>query len=142
MNDPRERLSRLLKEPIEPYDQDWEWVVSDCERVWDYIKLYQKPFLNNYERNLLMEMMLQAVNDIKVEHGFMPRFWHRVKFLLKNNFHIHKTTIEYWGNIGREFTPAYYSWSIQKEIRRLYWSQAANKVIYRTPFPSLGFCAE
>ncbi len=130
MKDPRERLSKLLNEPIDPNDQDWEWIISDSERIWDYIRFYNIGHLSAYERRLLMEMMLQAVNDDKLEFGFMPRFWLKVKALLETNFSVHKQTIEYWANIG-EFAPSYYSWAIAKELRKIYWEKSVKKCMLR-----------
>lgn len=120
MKDYRERLAKLLGEPIEPYEQDWEWVVSDSSRVRDYLKFYKLAYLKNHEKRLLMEMMLQAVNDDKLEFGVMPKVWLKIKALLLANFSIHKETIEYWSNVER-FVPSYYSWAISKELRKVYW---------------------
>jgi hypothetical protein len=120
MKDPRERLSKLLSEPIDPYDQDWEWIVSDSARIKDYIILYKRAYLNIYERQLLMEMMLQGINDDKLEFGFMPKAWLRVRALLIKDHSIHKKSIEYWASIGSVY-PGCYSWAIAKEMRKVYW---------------------
>lgn len=71
MKDPKARISKLLDEPIGELDQDWEWVVSDVGRFREYLRLYNLAYLDNRERNILMEMMLQCVNDVKAEFGFM-----------------------------------------------------------------------
>ncbi len=118
MRDPRAILAKRLKEPYSPKDQDWEWVASKSDRVWEYIFLYQKPFVSRAEKEILMEMMLQAVNDIKLEFGYLPRFWLKVRALLLNNISIHAKTIQYWSGI-HSFVPMCNSWAIAKQLRVL-----------------------
>lgn len=119
MKNPRKNLARMLKESYSPKDQDWEWGVSKSDRVWDYIFLYQKPSIRRSEKEILMEMMLQAVNDEKLKFGYLPRFWLKVRVLLIQNISIHAQSIKYWsGSIG--FVPMCNSWAIAKQIRILY----------------------
>jgi len=131
MKDPRIRLSKLLNEPIGIYDQDWEWVVSDSDRFRDYLKLYKLKYLTDKERNMLMEMMLQCVNDIRVEFGLIPKFWLEVKDILNSDFHIHKKTIKYWASLNNFSCMLSDSWLISKEMRKVYWKNIANKASQR-----------
>lgn len=126
MKDPRSRLSKLLNEPVGKYDQDWEWVVSDSTKFRDYLRLYNIGYLTDQERNILMVMMLQCVNDIKVEFGFYPKFWLEVKFLLIRDHRLHRETIEYWSSLGGDSMQCD-SWAISKELRKIYWQYVANK---------------
>ena len=120
VKDPRARISKLLDEPIEELDQDWEWVVSDVCRFREYLRLYSLAYLDDQERSILMEMMLQCVNDVKAEFGFMPKFWLEVKVILIRDFRFLRKTVGYWGGISHFALPIN-SWAISKEMKKVYW---------------------
>ena len=78
--------------------QDWEYEVADLNRLADFEKQYLLSDTNDKEKESLMEIMLDSLNDslelndIKVFNEFAPRIF---KYLQENN-QIHEGTINYW----------------------------------------------
>ena len=78
--------------------QDWEYEVSDIHRIYDSIDEYNKQEISNAEKESLMEIILNCINDIlankqnelflEVSKCTLP--------LLKENQKLHEGTINYW----------------------------------------------
>lgn len=75
--------------------QDWEYQVSDPERIDDYLALYDDASLSDDERFSLMMLILDALNLGEANAASKMRM-NRTKLLLTRHFNIHAPTIEYW----------------------------------------------
>ncbi len=78
--------------------QDWEYEVADMNRLADFEKHYLLSDTNDKEKESLMEIMLDSLNDslelndLKIFNDFAPRI---LKYLKENN-QIQEGTIYYW----------------------------------------------
>jgi hypothetical protein len=75
--------------------QDWEWEVGDAERLDEFISVYQSGELDDDERFVLMEMILQSFEDLGGIVWTDPR-WEPVGHLLDRNIQLHAHSIFYW----------------------------------------------
>ena len=78
--------------------QDWEYEVADLNRLVDFEKQYLSSDTNNKEKESLMEIMIDSLNDslelndLKVFNDFALRI---LKYLIENK-QIHEGAINYW----------------------------------------------
>jgi hypothetical protein len=68
--------------------QDWEWVVADPNRIDEYLDAYKHAGLSDDESFTLMEMLIQAFEelDAPLETEFQ---WHDTLLLLEQNIDLH-----------------------------------------------------
>lgn len=96
--DARKKLADKLNLKYHDDMQDWEFEVADMNRLVDFEKQYLLSDTNDKEKESLMEIMLDSLNDslelndLKVFNAFAPRI---LKYLKKNNL-IHEGSINYW----------------------------------------------
>ncbi|MCG8668043.1 MAG: hypothetical protein MI867_01415 [Pseudomonadales bacterium] len=132
MKDYREDLAQKLNVPLHEDMQDWEYEVADENRIPEYLSLYNSSGCSLENKRLLMEMIVQSLEDKMQKQGFIYRQWPEIKSLIERNYGIHKETVIYWSCID-EFTPGYYSWSVSREMKKVYWRKSANKLVNLTP---------
>ena len=80
--------------------QDWEYEVSDSNRVAEYILEYDRSETTVKEKQSLMEIILDSMNDL-LEMGRtqdFERYFNNVKKSLMMNDKIHAGTLHYWTN--------------------------------------------
>ena len=96
--DARKSLADKLNLKYHDDMQDWEYEVADMNRLVDFEKQYLLSDTNDKEKESLMEIMLDSLNDslelndIKIFNDFAPRI---LKYLEENN-QTHEGTINYW----------------------------------------------
>lgn len=96
--DARKSLADKLNLKYHDDMQDWEYEVADMNRLVDFEKQYLLSDTNDKEKESLMEIMLDSLNDslelndLKIFNDFAPRI---LKYLEENN-QIHEGTINYW----------------------------------------------
>ena len=78
--------------------QDWEWEVSDYNRLEDFLNVYENPETTDSERGSLMEIMLDSLNDLLLNdlQERFDRHFGEVAEHLKRKKEIHRGTIIYW----------------------------------------------
>lgn len=96
--DTRKSLADKLNLKYHDDMQDWEYEVADMNRLADFEKHYLLSDTNDKEKESLMEIMLDSLNDslelndLKIFNDFAPKI---LKYLKENN-QIHEGTINYW----------------------------------------------
>jgi hypothetical protein len=96
--DARKSLADKLNLKYHEDMQDWEYEVADMNRLVDFEKQYLLSDINDKEKESLMEIMLDSLNDslelndLRIYNVFAPRI---LKYLKENN-QIHEGTINYW----------------------------------------------
>lgn len=89
------------------------YIVSEPERIADYIKAYETEPFDEDTKFSLMEMIIQAVND----HDYMEDWWTKVKPILEWDFDLHEYTIYYWCSFDSELED---SFAISQNMRELW----------------------
>ncbi|WPP48912.1 hypothetical protein [Catalinimonas niigatensis] len=96
----RQSLAIKLGLPIHDHMQDWEYEVSDPKRIGDYLKLYDQSITSDKERESLMEMTLQSLEDL-LEEDRLEEFAVYEKLteerLIKFS-ELHYKTLNYWSS--------------------------------------------
>ncbi|OXB13290.1 hypothetical protein [Flavobacterium reichenbachii] len=80
--------------------QDWSYIIANSNEIEKYFTLY-KNILDEDEKFVLMEIMIQAIEDQDKEELFV-KYLNEVKHLLQEDFHIHESTIFYWSCFDNE----------------------------------------
>jgi len=75
--------------------QDWEYEVADPNRIDDFINAYISNQLNEDEKFVLMETILQSFEE-STKNLTSDQQWKSTLQLLENNLALHATTICYW----------------------------------------------
>ena len=96
----RKSLAKKLNLEYHDYMQDWEYEVADINRLAYFELHYLLPEANDKEKESLMEIMLDCLNDLleaknsEKYDDFAPRI---LKYLTENKI-VHEGTINYWTN--------------------------------------------
>lgn len=96
--DARKSLANKLNLEYAEDMQDWEYEVSDYHRLSDFIEEYDKAVTSVKEREALMEIILDSLNDL-LETGNSEMFqfyFPKIEKRLIHNFNIHSATLKYW----------------------------------------------
>ena len=109
-----EFLSKYLNLPTDPFMQDWEYEVADPHKINEFMAAYHSDKLNDNDKFLLMELILQSIEDSTNFHQTLA--WENVLNSLENNIPLHATSICYWacGN-----SPLEDCWKITPYIRKI-----------------------
>ncbi len=96
----RQSLAARFGLPYHDGMQDWEYEVADAVRFPEFLQAYRHPSLSDSERESLMEMLVQCVED---RLGAVPEQppeslpeWQSVAGLLRQRASLHAATIDYW----------------------------------------------
>lgn len=96
----KQTIDKLTKdlnlEGADEFTQDWEYEVANSVQLQSYIEYYQNKNLNLNEKATLMRIILEAFNDFVTLNYQKYEYWKIIKELLKQDYFIHKETIEYW----------------------------------------------
>ena len=96
----RRKLSEKLNLEFNENMQDWEWEISNPNRIAEFITEYDNLDYSTKEKETLMEIILDSLNDMKrtnVSNDFKKHL-NSVISRLKKNSGIHSGTIRYWKN--------------------------------------------
>ena len=86
-----------LPEPGE-FTQDWEYEVSDPERIKEFIEYYMRKELTTDEKYTLMMMIISSCDDAIIYGLFDEQLWKKVVKILLEDQKIHEETISYWAS--------------------------------------------
>lgn len=81
--------------------QDWEWMVSDSDRIGEFVDACTSGDLTDDERFTLMQTILQSCED-RMEPLEEQQRWSDVIQLLRDNVELHAHTIYYWSCMDTE----------------------------------------
>jgi hypothetical protein len=84
--------------PNFPDMQDWSWEVADARRLDEFISAYSGGVLNDDERFVLMEIILQSFEELPNPLDLDPR-WRSVLAALDQNIALHRCTVWYWAQL-------------------------------------------
>ncbi|MBQ0215607.1 hypothetical protein OSB94_20405 [Proteus vulgaris] len=95
------QLAIDLELPVgDEYTQDWSYELSEPYRTKEWLKKYIQAYTNDkyntFEKNELMELMLDIVNDLLVQNNKNDDLIIKVLTLLSDNNQIHLQLIEHW----------------------------------------------
>lgn len=96
----RKNLAEKLNLVFEESMQNWEYEISDPRRISEFIMEYDKESSSIIEKQTLMEIILDSLNDFK-ELNTISEFEKQIEPVidrLKMNREIHNGTINYWEN--------------------------------------------
>jgi hypothetical protein len=109
-------LARRFALPNDPNMQDWPWEVADPERLDEFLAAYEGDELSDDERFVLMEMILQAFEDVGRSTGFDPR-WLRTLEAIDRNIDLHAHSVWYWSMLETEDPED--QWLVTPFLRRI-----------------------
>lgn len=94
----RKSLATKLNLEFLESSQDWEYEVSDPNRIQEFINEYDKTETSDKEKESLMEIILDSANDLLCFKGQsdFDKFISWINDRLKRNQKIHRATINYW----------------------------------------------
>lgn len=91
----RNKLAERFGLPNEPGMQDWQYEVSDPERVGEFLAAYESGELSDDERFTLMETIIQSLNGWQEVELRSPQWTHTLD-LIEKNIELHIYTVCYW----------------------------------------------
>ena len=116
---PQPLISLLNLEPPDKYEQDWEYCVSDKERVKEFIEFYIATPLNDYDKRSLMMIILDSCNDRGWDRSLNRITWRAVRKLIEPDLLFYKDEIVYWSSMGYSDSEMDDAWAIAPEMRVL-----------------------
>lgn len=99
-----------------PGMQDWQWEVSDPERIEEFLTAYTSGELDDDERFTLMETILESLEESQRLPESDP-LWAVTLDNLETNILLHAPTILYWSAIENDEIA--WSWKIVPFCRRI-----------------------
>ncbi|MFB0773631.1 hypothetical protein [Proteus cibi] len=82
------------------YTQDWVYELPESYRTkkWleKYIQAYSNDKYNTFEKNELMKLMLDIINDFLIKNSKKDDLIRKVLTLLSDNYQIHLQLVEHW----------------------------------------------
>lgn len=112
-----DKLAAELKLPNHDGMQDWEWEVADSEKINEFLEVYSLDSINDDERFVLLEMLLQSFEDSSIDLTNDKR-WKDLLELIKNYFSIHSYTVWYWCCFETHEKEQW--WRISEYMRKIY----------------------
>lgn len=78
--------------------QDWEYEVSDPDRIQEFINEYDKSYTSDHEKGSLMEIILDSANILLQENRLDEFEDFKIEIIdrLERNQTLHRGTITYW----------------------------------------------
>ncbi len=115
-----EELSIKFNYPNHVGMQDWAYEVAKSEDIEKYFSHY-KEVIDEDKKFVLMEMLIQAIDDIQNQKIF-DNHWRHLKSIIIEDFYIHEYTIYYWCCWDCKLSDC---WEITSHIRKL-WKEIKN----------------
>lgn len=96
----RKILAKKLNLKFDENMQDWEYEIADSNRITEFISEYDNLNSSRKEKETLMEIILDSLNDIdrKTNNLDFEKHLSSVLYRLSKNKEIHKGTLKYWRN--------------------------------------------
>jgi len=100
-------------------EQDWELIVSDEERVEEFIQFYSTMPLNDDDRMSLMLIILDSYNYRVWQVGFDNNIWAAISNLIRLDLLFFKEQIIYWSCMDYSDDIMDDAWAIAPNMRVL-----------------------
>ena len=97
--------------------QDWEYTVSDANRIDEFLDSYKNDGLSDDERFVLMEVIIDSFMMLK-ETVFSP-LWPQTQQLIEHNIELHFYTVCYWACLDHEENELEWIWECAPQMRAL-----------------------
>ena len=95
--------------------QNWEYEVSDPDRIEEFLGAYESGELTEDERFVLMETILQSFDESEYSLTGHP-LWPRILTRIEENIAVHIHTVWYWADPGNKLED---SWRVAPAMRAL-----------------------
>ncbi|RYF40701.1 MAG: hypothetical protein EOO38_21565 [Cytophagaceae bacterium] len=117
-------INALLGISEDQYSQDWEFEISDSDRLPEYLDIYENKLTTEDERFAMMAVIIDAFERSDLD----PNLWGRIRKHLQTEFALHQTTILYWCVVDEEvYDPEIGNWwTITPRMRDL-WKECRSK---------------
>lgn len=94
----RKSLAEKLGLAFSEEMQDWEYEVSDYRKLPDFVAEYDKQSTSDKEKESLMEIMLDSLNDLleESESREYSKYFAEVRDRLNDFSKLHMATLSYW----------------------------------------------
>lgn len=94
----RKSLAHKLKLKYDESMQDWEYEIADTKRISEFIQEYDKAETTVYEKQSLMEIILDSTNHLLIDKNNKEFNDHFPQIIdrLKLNHKIHEGSLNYW----------------------------------------------
>lgn len=89
-------LNQELNLPVSGNEQDWHIELADSDRISDFINFYKSENIDSSVKYALMALILASLDDAVNAQTFDASNWESILKLLKCDYELHKTTINYW----------------------------------------------
>lgn len=91
-------LAQKLNLPVPgPYEQDWEYIVSDSSRIGEFLSFYETETLTIDEKFTLMIVIISSCDDVlAVGECLQVEIMNRIRHIINSDRNIHKHTLLYW----------------------------------------------
>jgi hypothetical protein len=109
-------LSKRFNFPNTQDMQDWEWEVSDPNRIDEFIRAYISGELDDDERFTIMETIIQSFEDIGKPLNKNQQ-WLNVLSLIDKNLYLHIYTVWYWADEETENIQE--QWQVTSYLRKI-----------------------
>jgi len=96
------RLNQLLALPATGHEQDWDVELADATRLHEFVSLYQKGFLAEEEKQVLMGLIIASADEAVRRDGELPSEWSSIQDLLLRDRKLHEDALLCWGLPGEE----------------------------------------
>lgn len=110
------RLGLLLNIP-DIGGEDWDLIFADPNRVVEFCDIYERGLLNANEKAALMELIVASYDRQLSEGDLEDNLESRIFMMLKQDFELHKRTIEYWSKL-KSYNPSVL-WAVSKLMRKI-----------------------
>ena len=96
MSKPLDRLFELLDLKVRDWEQDWDLIHADPDRIEQFCDVYESESFNRVEKNELMRLIVGSYDRMLEEGRESNAIWERINRLLRRDFSTHRETVEYW----------------------------------------------
>lgn len=108
----------------EMFAQDWEFLVSDPDRIGDFVEAYRNEPFTESQKNLLMKVILDSCNTAG-NKIFQTGEWSQILEWLRAEMPLHGDTVCYFASLGSDDPDA--MWNIAPYMREILAAYRADR---------------
>jgi hypothetical protein len=98
-----ENLAAHLKLPLPgPFDQDWEFMVSDPKKIKELIHAYESYDLDNQDKHLLLHIVIDSYNNCMYNNSGDLADWDKICNFMINDIDNNLDILYYWSDIDQD----------------------------------------
>lgn len=111
-------IDKLSLPKPDEFTQDWEYEVTDVNRIAEFIRFYEMESISDIEKFTLMIIIIGSCNDAIEQEAFDTNLWKQVELLLIKDVDIHRNTISYWSCDDEPLEDCYYITSLIRKMMK------------------------